>query len=228
MTSQVQTSASEPDRSSSLPQSGEGQNAAIASEAERIVGLYRRHARAWAEDRGNTLIEGAWLDRFLALLPAGAAVLDIGCGSAEPIGRHLIERGHAVTGVDSSPELIGICEERFPDGDWRVADMRTLSLGRAFDGLLAWDSFFHLCPEDQRRMFPVFKEHAAPRAALMFTSGPRHGVAMGTYRGEPLYHASLDGAEYRALLGANGFSVVSHTVEDPACGGHTVWLARLG
>lgn len=198
----------------------------MACEAERIIGLYRRHARAWAEDRGTALLEGAWLDRFLALLPSGAAVLDIGCGSAEPIGRYLIENGHAVTGVDSSPELIAICEERFPDQDWRVADMRTLSLGRAFDGLLAWDSFFHLRPEHQRRMFPVFKRHAAPRAALMFTSGPAHGVAMGTYRGEPLYHASLDGAEYRALLDAQGFDVVAHAAEDPACGGHTVWLAR--
>jgi hypothetical protein len=65
-----------------------------------------------------------------------------------------------------------MCKERFPDRDWQVADMRTLSLGRAFEGLLAWDSFFHLCPEDQRRMFPVFRKHAAPRAALMFTSGP--------------------------------------------------------
>lgn len=199
----------------------------MTHEAERIVGLYRRHARAWAEDRGTTLIEGAWLDRFLALLPAGAPVLDIGCGSAEPIGRYLIEKGHPVTGADSSPELIGICGGRFPRGDWRVADMRTLSLGRAFDGLLAWDSFFHLCHPDQRRTFPVFREHAAPRAALMFTSGPAHGVAMGTYRGEPLYHASLDGAEYRALLDANGFDVVSHAVEDPACGHHTIWLARL-
>jgi len=197
-------------------------------EAARIIGLYRRHARAWAEDRGTALVEGVWLNRFMALLPAGAgAVLDIGCGSAEPIARHLVENGHAVTGVDSSPELIAICRERFPDQDWRVSDMRTLSLGRAFDGLLAWDSFFHLRHEDQRRMFPAFRAHAGPRAALMFTSGPSHGVAMGNYRGESLYHASLDGAEYRALLDANGFEAVSHVVDDPACGGHTVWLARL-
>jgi hypothetical protein len=51
---------------------------------------------------------------------------------------------------------------------------------------------------------------------------------MGAIEGEPLYHASLDGAEYRALLRENGFTVVAHAVEDPSCGGHTVWLARLG
>ena len=192
------------------------------------MGLYRRHARAWAADRGTAPAEGPWLDRFAALLPARGAVLDIGCGSGEPIARQLAEKGHAVTGVDSSPEVIALCGERSPSGDWRVADMRTLRLGRAFGGLLAWDSFFHLRPEDQRRMFPVFRAHAAPRAALMFTSGPAHGVAIGAYRGEPLYHASLDGAEYRALLGANGFRVMSHVVSDPDCGGHTVWLARRG
>ena len=82
--------------------------------------------------------------------------------------------------------------------------------------------------DDQRRMFPVSRAHAAPRAALMFTSGPAHGVAMGTFEGEPLYHASLDGIEYRALLKENGFTVLAHAVENPGCGGHTVWLAQLG
>ena len=211
------------------PPDGKGESGGMAGDAERIIGLYRRHARAWAADRGSVLHEGAWLDRFLALLPKPpppAAILDLGCGSGEPIGRTLLDGGHAVTGVDSSQELIALCRERVPAGEWRVADMRGLSLGRAFDGLLAWDSFFHLDHDAQRRMFPVFRRHAAPGAALLFTSGPAHGVAVGEYRGEPLYHASLDAAEYRALLAANGFAVVAHAVEDPGCGGHTVWLAQ--
>ena len=195
--------------------------------ASRIVGLYRRHARAWARDRGDRLVvERGWLDRFTALLPQQAEILDIGCGSGAPIAAALIAQGHTVTGVDSAPEMIAMCRERFPGRDWRVADMRGLSLGRAFAGVLAWDSFFHLDHDDQRVMFPVFAAHAAAGAALMFTSGPAHGVAMGTYRGEPLHHASLDPAAYRALLAANGFEVVAHAAEDPDCGGHTVWLAR--
>jgi hypothetical protein len=49
---------------------------------------------------------------------------------------------------------------------------------------------------------------------------------MGTFCGEPLHHGSLDGAEYRSLLAEHGFSVIDHVVDDPACGGHTVWLAK--
>jgi hypothetical protein len=50
---------------------------------------------------------------------------------------------------------------------------------------------------------------------------------MGQLRGEPLYHASLDPNEYRALLDAHGFDVVAHVIEDSTCGGRTVWLAQL-
>jgi hypothetical protein len=75
-------------------------------------------------------------------------------------------------------------------------------------------------------MFPIFKLHAASGAALMFTSGTSHGVAVGSYHGEPLYHASLAPEEYRTLLEANGFRVKVHVSEDPNCGHHTIWLAQ--
>jgi SAM-dependent methyltransferase len=198
----------------------------MSRDADAIIGLYDRHAEAWDRDRLKTLVEKPWIDRFCALLPPGASILDIGCGSAEPVARHLIEAGYQVTGVDSSPSMIGLCQRRFPACAWHIADMRTLSLGRHFDGLLAWDSFFHLTRDDQRRMFPTFRAHAAPGAALMFTSGPAQGEAIGAYRGEALYHASLDPGDYRRLLDAHGFEVVAHITEDPACGRHTVWLAR--
>jgi hypothetical protein len=60
----------------------------------------------------------------------------------------------------------------------------------------------------------------------MFTSGASHGEAVGSYRGEPLYHASLASEEYRTLLQSTGFRVVAHVVEDPNCGSHTIWLAQ--
>lgn len=199
----------------------------MSEHAERIVGLYQRHALAFDKARGKSLFERPWLERFRMLLPPGATILDIGCGSGEPIARHFIEAGHAVTGIDASPRLIGLCEERFPRQDWRVADMRSLALGRRFGGLIAWDSFFHLTPEDQRGMFPVFAAHAAPGAALIFTSGPAEGEAIGSFEGEPLYHGSLGPDEYRARLDESGFDVVAHVTEDPGCGGHTIWLAKF-
>src|SRR5262245_62742477 len=72
-----------------------------------------------------------------------------------------------------------------------VSDMRTLALGRRFQAVLAWDSYFFLEHDDQRQMFDVFADHADAFAVLMFNTGPAYGEAIGNYQGEPLYHARL-------------------------------------
>jgi cyclopropane fatty-acyl-phospholipid synthase-like methyltransferase len=113
------------------------------------------------------------LDRFLSQLQPGGTVLDVGCGMGEPIARHLIERGF---GVDSSPSMIARCRSRFPGAEWLVAHMRGLDLGRRFDGLLAWDTFFHLGMEDQRGMFRRFACHLRRGG---------HTVWLATYDTEP-------------------------------------------
>ncbi|MEH6676900.1 class I SAM-dependent DNA methyltransferase [Phenylobacterium sp.] len=197
------------------------------SSARDVIDLYQRHAAAWVRNRGDRLTEGVWLGRFLGLLPEGRRVLDLGCGSGSPIARYLIGQGCAMTGVDGSADLIAVCEAAFPEHAWGVGDMRLTDLGQRFDGVLAWDSLFHLDHEDQRRMFDVFRRHCGPYAALMFNSGPAHGEAIGAFEGEPLYHASLEPSEYRSLLADQGFEVVRFTPEDPECGGRSVWLARL-
>jgi SAM-dependent methyltransferase len=199
--------------------------------ADCIIEHYERHARDWDTDRNRNIEpwnDKPWHDRFVAELPDGAAVLDLGCGSGSPVAAFLAERGLHVTGVDSSPTLISLCRQRLPDYEWLVGDMRQLELPRKFEGILAWDSLFHLTPDDQRRMFDVFARHAAPETVLMFNSGPAYGEVVGSYRGDPLYHASLNPDEYTTLLGNIGFEVVAHAVEDwQTRGGRTVWLTRI-
>jgi trans-aconitate methyltransferase len=201
----------------------------MSNDADNIVDLYQRHADTWVRERlrEGRLYERKWLQSFCGLIPAGGSVLDIGCGAGEPIATYLVEHGYPVMGVDSSAAMISMFQVRLPDQETLVSDMRLLSLQRSFDGILAWDSFFHLNHHDQKQMFPIFRAHAAPRAALMFTSGPARSEAIGRLEGEPLYHASLDAAEYKHLLDSQGFEVVATVAEDPACCGRTVWLAKL-
>jgi SAM-dependent methyltransferase len=177
---------------------------------DAIVDLYERHAHDFDRDRSRSLQEKGWLDRFLTHVRPAGVVLDVGCGMAEPIARFVLEAGFQVVGIDSSPSMIEMCRARFPGSEWIVGDMRQLGLGRRFDALLAWDSFFHLRRDDQRAMFPRFAAHASAGAPLMFTSGTSHGEVLGSYGGEPLHHASLDPNEYEGLLLANGFSVLSY------------------
>lgn len=193
--------------------------------ADEVAALYEVHAEGWDRHRPRALFERPWLERFHSLLADQGAVLDLGCGAGEPIAAYFIDRGYRVCGIDTSPSMIDKCTVRFPDQRWRVADMRGLGLDEAFDGIIAWDSFFHLPGDDQRAMFEVLARHANDGAALMFTSGTYEGEVTGVLEGEPLFHASLDEDEYRALLGQHGFVVEQYVAEDPDCGGHTVWLA---
>lgn len=151
--------------------------------AALIQNHYERHALAWdADRRRGGWTDSAWLKRFELALPQGAGVLDLGCGGGDPVARYLTGCGHRVVGVDSAPTLLRLCRERLPGQEWILADMRGLALGRRFDGVLAWDSFFHLVPDDQRAMFPVFAAHVVQGGVLLFNAGPEAGVAVGCYR----------------------------------------------
>lgn len=195
--------------------------------AQNIIEIYKKHARAWTELRGNFLYEKAWLDHFLALIPQHSEILDLGCGSGKPIADYLIQHDHKITGVDSSDVMIEMAQQHFPEQHWLQADMRTVEFEQKFNAILAWDSFFHLTPDDQRQMFRQFARFAQQGTVLMFSSGPSHGEAIGDLFGDALYHASLAPEEYRALLKQSGFKVIKMVAEDVECTGHTVWLAQF-
>ncbi|EAQ13732.1 methyltransferase family protein [Maritimibacter alkaliphilus HTCC2654] len=190
-----------------------------------ILPTYDRVARGFARSRDRTLFERRWLDRALNHAP-GRRVLDLGCGPGKPIAAYLQERNGEVTGVDGAGSMLVLFRDNLPRARAVHADMRGLDLGETFDLILAWNSMFHLSADDQRGMFATFAAHARPRTALLFTTGPAAGEAMGRVEGESVYHASLDPDEYRKLLNENGFDEVAFVPEDPTCNGHSVWLAQ--
>lgn len=190
-----------------------------------ILTTYEQHAAGFARSRAKSLFERRWLDRALAHAP-GRRVLDLGCGPGNPIARYLSDRRAEVTGVDGAAAMVALFQDTLPQAEVIHADMRDLDLGRRFDVVLAWNSFFHLSPNDQRAMFAVFANHAAPGAVLMFTSGPEAGEEIGQVEGTPVYHSSLDPTDYRALLRAKGFELLDFVPNDARCNNHSVWMAR--
>lgn len=191
-----------------------------------ILPTYEAHGAGFAATRGRSLFERPWLDRFLRYT-TGRELLDLGCGSGQPIAAYLGERNRDITGVDGAETMVKLFAKNLPNQKVIQADMRGLDLGKQFDGILAWNSFFHLGPDDQRAMFPVFAAHANPGAPVLVTTGHAEGEAIGEIDGgAPVYHASLSPAAYRTLFDEAGFDVIDFIPEDPDCAGHSVWLAR--
>ncbi len=193
---------------------------------EQIAAHYERHAHAFDHARRKAFVERPWLDRFLLGVRRGADVLDLGCGAGEPIARYLIDAGHGVTGVDASAKMIALCRTRFPRERWIVGDMRDVVLDAAFGGIVAWDSLFHLPGDDQLALIARLATWIEPGGALLFNTGPARGTAIGEQFGEPLFHASADPADYRAVFARTGLFELAFAPEDAATGGRSVWLAR--
>lgn len=198
----------------------------IAMGPDDILATYEIEAAGWARDRNRSLWERSALAAAVAGRAPGLRVLDLGCGAGQPIAEWFVARGDHVTGVDGAAAMIAELRMRVPGAEAIQADMRGLALDLSFDVILAFNSFFHLSPDDQRAMFPVFAAHAAPGARLLLTTGPAAGEAVGRVGASPVYHASLAPDAYRALFKAWGFIVEWFRPEDAALKGHSVWLAR--
>ncbi|WP_188055803.1 class I SAM-dependent methyltransferase [Sphingosinithalassobacter sp. CS137] len=193
---------------------------------DRIAEHYERHAQRFDRARRRAFPEREWLDRFLLPLPRHAHVLDLGCGAGEPVARYMIDAGHQLTGVDVSERMIALARTRFPRHRWLRTDMRAATMDRGFDGVLAWDSLFHLPPNDQAAMITRIAGWLEPGGVFLFNSGPARSECIGSQFGDALYHASLAPEEYRALFDETGLLEIAYAPEDEASGGRSVWLTR--
>ncbi|WP_420585054.1 class I SAM-dependent methyltransferase [Ruegeria sp.] len=188
--------------------------------------VYERQATEYDKRRSKALFEARWLARFTASLKPGEHVLDLGCGTGDPIARWFMAEGFAVTGVDFAEAMLAIARDRWPDGDWRCADMRDFELDQQFDGIIAWNSFYHLTADEQKACIARMSRHLRPGGMLMLTVGPRAGEESGSVGAERVFHASLSPAGYAGCLEENGLLMTGFLAEDPETQSHTVLMAR--
>lgn len=172
------------------------------------------------------IMEKFYLNLIQDYLPSQGKILDIGCGTGEPLAKFWIEKGYKVTGVDASKRMIDLCKQRFPNERWFLADMRTLNLQEQFHAVIAWHSFFHLPHEDQRTTLKLLASYVNPKGLLIFTSGPEYDEVWSENGGRDLYHASLSTDEYEKILLENNFKILVHKINDPDCGEATVWVTQ--
>ncbi len=199
------------------------------SERERkdVFKVYDIIGERFFENRSQNLMEEKYLELICSLIPKQGNILDLGCGSGKPIFEYFKNRGYQVVGVDASEKILSIARENFPEDEFFLMDMRQLKLEQKFNAIIAWHSFFHLEGKDQEKMFKIIQEQLEPNGVLMFTSGNELAEAWSENYGQDLYHASLSPEQYQELLAAHHFKLIQHSIEDPECGGATVWIAQL-
>ncbi len=128
-------------------------------------------------DRMRGMLLGALPDDL-----TGARVLDAGCGAGQT-AIELAERGADVVAIDISPSLIGVAQQRTPDGiahriDYRAGDMLDPDLG-TFDSVIAMDSLIHYDAGDIVSALDGLAKRT--RENIAFTIAPRTSLLLAMW-----------------------------------------------
>jgi len=165
-------------------------------------------------------------------LPAGAKILDVGCGSGW-LSEYFARLGYDVTGIDISDDLIRMARERVASVPYNLDHESAIScrfithdietaplakeLGAKFDAIICYDSLHHLL--DERAVFRHLAAMLDVGGLLFILEG--HKPAAGSATEDELRavmheYGTLESpfsTDYlRRLLDENGFAVVGDYV----------------
>src|SRR5688500_13780872 len=189
---------------------------------DSVSAAYDAIADAWQDARARgPFRERVLVDRFVATLPPGARVLDLGCGSGEPITRVLAEAEFDVVGVDAAPRLLELARRAVPEAAFLPGDMRTVELDGTFDGIVAWDSVFHIPRADHAALFARMARWLVPGGRLLLTLGGTGEAGFTSEMcGATFFYSGHEPEQARALLRHAGFSIEHWEVDDATSRGH--------
>ncbi|WP_292286766.1 class I SAM-dependent methyltransferase [Marivita sp.] len=167
------------------------------------IAVYDARAGDYAKlDSSET--PGATLSAFIAALPRGAKVLDLGCGPGTS-ARHMARAGCAVDAVDASSGMIALAGKIDGVTAWQ-ATFDDLTGTAIYDGVWANFSLLHASRADMPRHVSTL--HTALKAGGLFHIAVKEGTGEGrdnlgrhySYYTEP---------DLATLLQAAGFTVGS-------------------
>ncbi|MFY1707587.1 class I SAM-dependent methyltransferase [Tritonibacter scottomollicae] len=141
---------------------------------------------------------------FVAGLPEGGTVLDLGCGPGHWAARFR-DDGYRVTAVDASPEMAAYAKETFGI-EVRIAEFEDIEVDAKFDGIWAFFSLLHAPRND----FPghLLRLHRALVPGGQLSLGMKLGEGEGR---DTLgrFYSYYSEEELTGLLGTAGYTVLS-------------------
>lgn len=169
----------------------------------------------------------AYVDAVVEGLPAGARVLDLGCGTGRPVAEYLVARGLRVVGVDASEKMLEIARGVVPEAELIHGDMLGVTLEGRFAAAVVWDSLFHVRREHHREVFRRLSRWLEPGGRLLLSAGGSgdEGFTSEMF-GHEFFYSGWEPEETLALLRGEGFAVESWEVDQPDSRGHIAVVAR--
>ena len=128
--------------------------------------FYDIHAKEYAELTVRADMSPAY-DRFLAYLPAGAAILDAGCGSGRD-SLCFMKKGYDVTMLDASEGMCN-CAEELTGQKALCMGFEEIEFADRFDGIWACASLLHVSEKELENVLVIF-HRALKRNGVLYAS----------------------------------------------------------
>ena len=143
---------------------------------ELVARGYDRIADRYLERFGHSSVRAAKVAELIERLPAGASILDLGCGAGIPVARDLVASGFEVTGVDGSGGQIGRARRNVPRAQFIQADMASVKFApEIFDAVLAFFSLTHLPRSEHGSMIRRIVKWLRPGGRFLANFGAEEG-----------------------------------------------------
>ena len=167
---------------------------------------YDQLASHWNSDKFHRANGIAQHQRALRFASRKEHAIDIGCGSSGRLIELLIAEGFEVEGLDISPEMLRLAQQRHPDVRFYLADICSWDIPKQYDFISAWDSIWHAPLADHEAILGKLCEGLSPGGILIFTSGgvDQPGDVTHPFLGQPLYHAALGIPRLLELVSQHG------------------------
>ena len=178
---------------------------------------YDAIAGAYA-DWANRIVDparGYWMSFLLETLPAGSAILDLGCGNGLPSTRELAAR-FAVTGVDISAQQIMAARRNVPEAVFVQSEMLELEFPPAsFAAITAFYSIIHVPREDHPPLLQKIASWLKPGGYLVTVMGANDapGDVDPDWLGAPMYWSHYPGETNLTMITVAGLEIV-HSSEE--------------
>lgn len=170
---------------------------------------YDRIAPRYAEWSSGADVVRLWfLDEVLQRLPAGADVLELGCGSGAAAA--ILADGRSYTGVDLSAGQLAIARERLPKATFMRGDLTRIAFpDDAFDVVVAFYVFNHVPQAEQAPTFARIFRWLRPGGRLMLSLGASNteDEVQEDWLGVPMFFAGFEPEENERSLLDVGFEL---------------------
>ena len=177
---------------------------------EETLGVYRAKAEDYARMVAG-IGSNRHLDAFIAALPAGAHVLDLGCGTGNASAA-MVEAGLTIDAWDGSPEMASVARDQF-GLDVQVKTFDMLTAIEAYDGVYANFSLLHAPKADMPANLDRCAQALKPGGILHLGLKTGSGEARDKLG---RFYAYYSDAEITGLLEAAGLSVTSRVTGEEA------------